>query len=111
MLTVSDNLYGSYQETEYFHFLFAFLRENARGPAFLAALNDEQRCRDLWAPHFDPDRERMDLALRHAFVLGSEVAGEPVGGAIPEDVSNMQMKALLDNWGFVPFSTFDRADV
>ena len=108
MLTVSDDLYGSYQETEYFHFLFAFLKENSSATAFLAALDDKQRCRDLWAPHFEQDRERMDLALRHAFLLGSEIAGEPVGGAIPEDVSNMQMKARLDSWGFVPFASFNR---
>ena len=29
VLTVSDNLYGRYQETEYFHFLFPFLRAAA----------------------------------------------------------------------------------
>ncbi|MEL6530269.1 MAG: hypothetical protein AAGK01_06405 [Pseudomonadota bacterium] len=109
MITVSDGLYASYQETDFYHFLFAFLRENARdGTAFRAAFQDERRCRSLWTPFFDPERDKMDLALRHAYVLGCHVAGEPVGSEIPADLTPMDMKARLDSWDFIPFAAFTR---
>ncbi len=108
MITVSDSLFDRYQETDFYNFLFAFLRENSRGSAFRDALKDEQGCHSLWTSQFDPAREKMDLALRHAFVLGSAVAGEPLDGDIPDELTPMHMKAKLDIWEFIPFSTFDR---
>ncbi len=108
VIAVSDALYDRFQETDFYHFLFMFLRENSRGAAFRDALSDEQRCRDIWARLYDPALEKMDLSLRHAFMLGSDVAGEPLDGDIPEEMTPMHMKAKLDIWNFVPFSTFDR---
>ncbi|QUL38368.1 hypothetical protein [Erythrobacter sp. JK5] len=106
MITISDSLYARYREDDFYTFLFAFLRDNARG-SLRAALGERERCRAVWAPFFEPERPRMELALRHAYALGCEIAGEGLGGTIPDDVTPMQMKARLDGWDFVPFSAFD----
>lgn len=110
MITVSDDLYASYQESDFYTFLFEFLREKSGNAAFRAALADKEGLRVLWQPYFNPQSERMEMALRHAYALGCELLGEPLNGSLPEDVSDMQMKALLDTNGFVPFSSFDRRD-
>lgn len=110
MITVSDDLYASYQESDFYTFLFEFLREKSGNPAIHAALGDKDGLREFWQPYFDPECARMEMALRHAYALGRELLGEPLDGTIPDDVSNMQMKALLDTNGYVPFSSFDRRD-
>ncbi|MDJ0641664.1 MAG: hypothetical protein QNJ15_02500 [Erythrobacter sp.] len=110
MITVSDDLYASYQERDFYYFLFDFLNAKSTNPGLRAALADRARAREFWKPYFDPQGSRMDMALRHAYALGRELLGEPLSGAIPEDVTNVQMKALLDGNGFVPFSAFDRRD-
>lgn len=110
MITVSDDLYASYQERDFYNFLFDFLSDHSRHGGFQAALRERERARALWQPYFDPQARRMELALRHAYVLARELLGEPLDGAIPEDVTPMHMKALLDINGLVPFSTFDRRD-
>ncbi len=108
MITVSDNLFERYQESDFYNFLFAFLNERTTNPGFRAALADKDRLGTFWQPFFDPSGERMDMALRHAYALGRELLGEPLNGTIPEDITPVQMKALLDSNGFLPFSTFDR---
>ncbi len=110
VITVSDDLYASYQESDFYTFLFEFLQEKSGNSAFRAALADKDRMRSFWQPYFDPEGDRMEMALRHAYALGCELLGEPLNGSIAEDISDMQMKALLDSNGFVPFSSFDRRD-
>lgn len=110
MITVSDNLFERYQESDFYNFLFAFLNEHSQSAPYRSALQNRQQCLDLWESMFDPSQGRMDLALRHAFALGARIAGEAVDDAGSDPISPMQMKARLDSWGYVPFAAFNRRD-
>ena len=104
MLKVSKDLYASFDVADFYAFVFRFLEEKARHPEYRAALDDRARCRRLWEGMYDSEADQMELALRHAYALGAALRGE-AGPPTGKDTS--RMKAELDNWGFLAFSTFD----
>lgn len=104
VLKVSDELYASFTSADFYNFLFDFLKEEAQGPAFRVALDDRAVCERVWQGMFDADCDEMELALRHAHALGAMLAG---AAQTPFAAEPARMKADLDNWGFLAFSTFD----
>lgn len=108
MLIVSDALYENYRESDFFNFLFRFLGEQSNHAGFRSALANEESCRALWGPYFDPQRPKQEQALHMAFVLARQISGDPIDGPIPAEITPAMMKAELDSGGLVPFSAFDR---
>lgn len=107
MLVISDTLYAAFRKDSFYSFLVVFLDKNSRSPVFKSWLRDGDRCRVAWHGLFDPNCEKMELALRHAYALGCAVAEEAVDERFPDRMPTRVMKARLDCWGFVPFSAFD----